>query len=68
MRLSFVVCLSDDSVLDANLMASPCLGAGTPHEVAAILNAPSAAARLNLNLDRANRLRAPRRISPPTLG
>jgi len=53
MRLSFVVCLSDNSVLDANLMASPCLGSGTPHEVIAIRNAPSAAAGLNLGLGRA---------------
>jgi hypothetical protein len=54
MRLSFVVCLSDDSVLDANLMASPCLRSGTPHEVVAIRNAPSAADGLNLGVDRAH--------------
>jgi hypothetical protein len=53
MRFSFIVCLSDDSVLDANLMASPCLGSGTPHEVVAIRNAPSAAAGLNLGVGRA---------------
>jgi hypothetical protein len=53
MGLSFVVCLSDESVLDANLMASPCLEPGTPHDVVAIRNAPSAAAGLNLGLDRA---------------
>jgi hypothetical protein len=52
MHLSFVVCLSDDAVLDANLMTSPCLGSGTPHEVVAIRNAPSAAAGLNLGLHR----------------
>jgi hypothetical protein len=53
MRLSFLVCLSEDSVLDANLMASPCLRSGTPHEVVAIRNAPSAADGLNLGLRRA---------------
>jgi hypothetical protein len=34
-------------------MASPCLGTGSPHEVIAIRNAPSAAAGLNLGLGRA---------------
>jgi hypothetical protein len=34
-------------------MASPCLEPGTPHDVVAIRDAPSAAAGLNLGLDRA---------------
>jgi hypothetical protein len=51
--LSFVVCLSDDATLKANLMASPCLGSSSPHEVIAVCNAPSAAAGLRLGLARA---------------
>jgi hypothetical protein len=51
--LTFVVCLSDDSILKANLLASPCLGPGSPHEVMAIRNAPSAAAGLRMGLERA---------------
>ena len=51
--LSFVVCLSDDATLKANLMASPCLGRNSPHEVLAVRNAPSAAAGLSLGLARA---------------
>ena len=51
--LSFVVCLSDDALLQANLLASPCLGPGSPHEVIAIRNAPSAADGLNMGLERA---------------
>ena len=52
-RLSFVVCLADDATLKANLLASPCLGPGSPHEVIAVRNAPSAAAGLSLGLARA---------------
>ena len=52
--LSFVVCVSDDEVLQANLLASPCLLPGTPHEVILIKNCPSAADGLNLGLERAN--------------
>ncbi len=52
--LSFVVCVSDDGVLQANLLASPCLLPGTPHEVILIKNCPSAADGLNLGLERAN--------------
>jgi hypothetical protein len=51
--LTFVVCLSDDAILKANLLASPCLGAGSPHEVIAIRNAPSAGAGLRMGLERA---------------
>jgi glycosyltransferase involved in cell wall biosynthesis len=43
--LSFVVCVSDDALLKANLLASPGVtGAGSPHEVFTINGAPSAAA------------------------
>ena len=45
--LSFVVCVSDEALLKANLMASPCLQPGSPHEVISLLQAPSAAAGLN---------------------
>jgi hypothetical protein len=51
--LSFVVCLSDEAALETNLLASPCLGRGSPHEVIAIRNAPSAAAGLSMGLERA---------------
>ena len=51
--LSFVVCVNDDAILNANLLASPCLAEGTPHEVIAIRSAPSAAFGLNIGLERA---------------
>jgi hypothetical protein len=51
--LTFVVCVSNEIILADNLLASPCLAAGTPHEVIAIHNAPNAAAGLNLGLERA---------------
>jgi Glycosyltransferase like family/Glycosyl transferases group 1 len=52
--LSFVVCVSDNAILNANLLASPCLaGPGSPHEVLAIHDAPSAAAALNLAIPKA---------------
>jgi hypothetical protein len=52
--LSFVACVADSAVLRANLLASPCLGAGSPHEVILVKNCPSAAAGLNVGLQRAN--------------
>jgi glycosyltransferase involved in cell wall biosynthesis len=51
--ISFVVCVSDDSILAAHLLASPCLGPGSPHEIIAVRNAPSAAEGLNSGLERA---------------
>ncbi len=51
--LSFVVCCSDEAVLERDLLASRCGGADSPHEVIVVKNAPSAAAGLNLGLDRA---------------
>jgi Glycosyltransferase like family len=51
--LSLVVCLSDAAVLQANLLASPCLGPGSPHEVIVVKNCPSAAGGLNVGLERA---------------
>ena len=44
--LSFVVCVSDNAILKANLQRSPCLaGPGSPHEVLAIHDAPTAGLR-----------------------
>ena len=51
--LSFVVCVSDERILAANLLASPCLGPGTSHELIAMRDAPNAAAGLNFGLERA---------------
>jgi hypothetical protein len=51
--LSFAVCISDSAILEENLLASPCLAGGSPHEVIRILNAPSAADGLNAALERA---------------
>jgi hypothetical protein len=51
--ISFVLCVSDDAIAQANLMASPCLGPESAHEIIVIKNSPSAAAALNLGLDRA---------------
>ncbi len=54
--ISFVVCVSDDAILKANLLASPGLvGPSSPHEVILIHKAPSAADGLNMGLDRAQR-------------
>jgi hypothetical protein len=52
-RLSLVVCLCDDALLQENLLASPCLGSESRHEVIAIRNAPSAGAGLNLGIEQA---------------
>jgi SAM-dependent methyltransferase len=52
--LSFVVCVSDEARLSANLLSSPCLLAGSPHEVIALRHCPSAAEGLNEGLRRAN--------------
>ncbi len=51
--LSFVACISDDEVLKSNLLASPCLGDGSPHEVTLVKGCKSAADGLNLGVTRA---------------
>ncbi len=51
--LSFVCCVSREDVLRSNLLASPCLGRGSSHEVILVKNCPSAAAGLNLGVERA---------------
>ena len=51
--LSFVACISDDAVVQANLLASPCLSQDSPHEVILVKSCKSAADGLNLGLSRA---------------
>ncbi len=51
--LSFVCCVSREEVLRSNLLASPCLGRGSSHEVILVKNCPSAADGLNLGVERA---------------
>ena len=51
--VSFLACVSDGPTLESNLLRSPCLIGGSPHEVVAVKNCPSAAAGLNLGLERA---------------
>jgi glycosyl transferase family 2 len=51
--VTFVVCISDDELLNANLLASPCLAPGSPHEVVLVRNARAAAEGLNLGIERA---------------
>jgi hypothetical protein len=48
LRLSFVACVSSQETLHADLLASPCLDADSPHEVILVKNCPSAADGLNL--------------------
>jgi SAM-dependent methyltransferase len=51
--LTFVACVSDEATLHANLLASPCLRPGTPHEVILLRGCASAADGLNQGLGRA---------------
>jgi glycosyl transferase family 2 len=51
--LSFVACVSDDELLQSNLLASPCLGHDSPHEVILVRNCQSAADGLNPRLRQA---------------
>jgi SAM-dependent methyltransferase len=51
--LSIVVCVSDEAILQANLLASPCLGPGSPHEVLTLPGCPSAAEGLRQGRARA---------------
>jgi hypothetical protein len=48
--LSFFVCLSDDAVIKANLIASPDFNRYASHEVIATRRAPSAAAGLAMGI------------------
>jgi hypothetical protein len=51
--LSFVVCVSNDATLKCNLLASPGLGQGSPHELLVMRGCRSAAEGLNRGLARA---------------
>ena len=51
--LSFVACVSDDEIVKANVLSSPCLHQGCPHEFTVVKNCPSAAGGLNRGLERA---------------
>ncbi len=52
-RMSFIACVSSQVTLHANLLASPCLDADSPHEAILVNNCPSAADGLNLGIARA---------------
>ncbi len=51
--LSFVACISDDELLQSNLLASPCLSQVSPREVILVKSCKSAADGLNLGVSRA---------------
>ena len=51
--LSFVACVSDDELLQSNLLASPCLSHDSSHEVFLVKSCNSAADGLNLGVSRA---------------
>jgi hypothetical protein len=53
LALSFVTCVSDLGILQANLLRSQCLQAGTGHEVIGIKDCSSAADGLNLGFEQA---------------
>jgi hypothetical protein len=55
MPFSFVTCISSHEVLDANLLASPCLGFSSAHEVIALPDCASAADGLNVGFAVAER-------------
>jgi hypothetical protein len=51
--LTFVACVSNEEILRANLLASPCLKPGSVHEVILVKNCPNAADGLNRGIARA---------------
>jgi len=51
--VTLVACVLDDPILGANLLASPCLEPGSPHEVVLVKNCAIATDGLNVGLDRA---------------
>ena len=51
--LSLAVCVSNEATLRANLLSSPCLGPGSPHELLLMRGCRSAAEGLNRGLARA---------------
>ncbi len=52
---SFVACVSNMALLEANLLASPCLDAGSPNEVIVVKGCPAAANGLKLAFEWARR-------------
>ncbi|HJR27064.1 MAG TPA: hypothetical protein VJ804_16415 [Acidimicrobiales bacterium] len=52
--LTFVACVNDDAQLHHNLLASPCLGEGSPHEVLLYRDMGSAAEGLNRGIREAS--------------
>ncbi len=53
--LSFVTCVSDASLIQGNLLASPCLDPGSPNELIVVKTCRSAADGLNLGFEKARR-------------
>jgi glycosyltransferase involved in cell wall biosynthesis len=51
--LSFVVCVNDDAILNANLLTSPCLSRDSRHELIIVRDAANAADGLNRGLEEA---------------
>jgi SAM-dependent methyltransferase len=51
--ITFVACVNDDDQLEANLLRSPCLDPGTPHELLLLRDQRSAADGFNAALERA---------------
>jgi ubiquinone/menaquinone biosynthesis C-methylase UbiE len=52
--LTFVACVSNEQVLCANLLSSPCLRPGSPHELIAVRDCHSAAEGLSQGIERAS--------------
>jgi SAM-dependent methyltransferase len=52
--ITFVACVNDDDQLESNLLRSPCLDPGTPHEVILMRSQPSAAEGFNTAMQRAS--------------
>jgi SAM-dependent methyltransferase len=51
--LTFVACVSDEGVLRSNLLSSPCLRPGSPHEILLLKGYPNAAVGLNEGIAKA---------------
>ena len=51
--ITFVACVNDDDQLESNLLRSPCLDPGTPHEVILMRGQTSAADGFNTALEKA---------------
>jgi SAM-dependent methyltransferase len=51
--MTLVACVNDDDQLESNLLRSPCLDPGTPHELILVRHQPTAADGFNATLERA---------------